>query len=265
MRAGNIQGSYKTPSWGPPMSKKDGAKKETKPKPIKEQIKALEEKAFGMTNRKQKAAILKQIEALSIKDRLEKKEKMEKEALRKIPVRQVIPVGADPKTVQCINFLNKICPDGESCRFAHETVKRTELAKEEREEPVSNRICQFLIDALNAGEYKSSWTCPYPKCKNIHRLVDIKDESGAELSLEEYIELSRQSLSMETTPVTEESFKEWKLKMRKEEELHQQKVQEIACRGADLFRTRSELFKDDEEAGELDYRERCYSDAEEEC
>jgi hypothetical protein len=240
------------------------SKKEAKPKSIKDQIKALEEQVLGTTNRKQRVALQKQIEVLTIRDRLEKKEQMEKEALRRIPVRQVIPVGVDPKTIQCVNYLNKACPDGESCRFAHENVRKAETPGEEKEEPGSSQICQFLIDALNAGEYRPTWTCPYPRCKNIHRLVDIKDKSGIELSLEEYIELSRQSLPIGATPVTEESFHAWRLRIKMEEELHLQKVQELAgCRGEDLFRTRRELFKDDEEAGELDYKERCYSDAEE--
>ncbi|ADM12228.1 CCCH-type zinc finger-containing protein [Encephalitozoon intestinalis ATCC 50506] len=238
---------------------------ETKQKSIRDIRKELEEKAFGLKNKKQKAAILKQIESLNLKEQLEKKEKMKKEE-KNVPVKQVIPVGVDPKTIQCVNFLNKICPDGDACKFAHKEVKKVEKPKEENASEGPKRICQFLIDALNSGEYGDNWKCPFPKCVDIHRLVEIKENAQVELSLEEYIELSRQSLPEKLTPLTEETFKQWKLRKQKEEKEHARKVKAIATgmKGIELFEARRELFKDDEEAEDLDYTERCYSESEDE-
>lgn len=238
---------------------------ETKQKSVKEMKKELEEKAFGLKNKKQKAAILKQLDGLKLKEQLEKKEKMKTEAAKNTPVKQLIPVGVDPKTIQCINFLNKICPDGDSCKFAHEAVQRVEKKKEEVCSEGPKRICQFLIDSLNAGEYSDTWNCPYPKCNDIHKLTEIRNNSEVELSLEEYIELSRQSLPDKLTPLTEETFKQWKLRKYREEKEHAQRVRAVAAgmKGIELFETRRELFEDDEEAGELDYTERCYSESDE--
>ncbi|CAD27075.1 hypothetical protein [Encephalitozoon cuniculi GB-M1] len=239
---------------------------ESKPKSTRDMRKELEEKAFGLKNKKQKAAILKQIETLNLKEQLEKKEKMRMEEKRNVPVKQVIPVGVDPKTVQCINFLNKTCADGDACKFAHGEARKTEKPKEEDVPLGPKRICQFLIDAMNSGEYNDGWTCPFPRCSDIHKLVDIKDSTQVELSIEEYIELSRQSLPEKLTPLTEETFKEWKLRKQKEEKEHARKVKALATgtKGVELFETRRDLFKDDEEAGELDYTERCYSESEDE-
>lgn len=236
---------------------------ETKQKSTRDMKKELEEKAFGLKNRKQKAAIMKQLESLNLKEQLEKKEKMKKEERKNMPVKQVIPVGVDPKTVQCVNFLNKICPDGDACKFAHGDVRKTETPKEEAAEKGPRRICQFLIDALNAGEYSGDWKCPFPRCNDIHKLVEIKDDAQVELSLEEYIELSRQALPEKLTPLTEETFRQWKLRKQKEEKEHARKVKALATgmKGVELFEARRELFKDDEEAGDMDYTERCYSDS----
>lgn len=252
---------YKTRILGPKMAKKQ---QEVKQKSIKELKKELEEKAFGLKNKKQKAAILKQIESLNLKEQLEKKEKMKKEEMRNVPARQLIPVGVDPKTIQCINFINKICPDGDSCKFSHEAARKLEKHKEDTLSEAPRRICQFLIDALNSGEYGSSWRCPFPSCNDIHKLVEVKDNAQMKLSLEEYIELSRQSLPDKLTPLTEESFKQWRIRKEKEEREHAQKVKAVAggTKGIELFETRRELFRDDDEAGELDYKERCYSESE---
>ncbi|KAM0672510.1 hypothetical protein CWI42_100480 [Ordospora colligata] len=243
------------------MAKKQQEVKQKSSKDIK---KELEEKAFGLKNKKQKAAIMKQLESLNLKERLEKKEKMKKEEM-KAYVKQVIPIGVDPKTIQCINFLNKICPDGDDCKFAHEVVKKVEKQSTEVVAEKAKSICRFLIDALHSGEYKSDWKCPFPECNDVHRLVEMKEDVQVELTLEEYIEFSRQSLPAELTPLTEERFKEWKIKKQNEEKEHARRVKALSTGvlGIELFQTRRDLFKDDEEAGEEDYAERCYSDSDE--
>lgn len=237
-------------------------KQDAKQKSIKDMKKELEEKMFGLKNKKQKAEFQKQLESLNLKEQLEKKEKLKKEEMKNVPVKQLIPVGVDPKTIQCINFQNKMCPDGDACKFSHESIKKVEKKEELQEGP--RHICQFLIDALNAGEYSSEWACPFPRCNDIHKLMEIKNDSQVELSLEEYIELSRQSLPDTLTPLTEETFAQWKTRKDREEKEHVQKIKALAggMKGIELFETRRELFKDDEEAEELDYKGRCYSESE---
>lgn len=238
-------------------------KQQVTQKDIKAQIKELEEKTFGLKNKKQKAALEKQIEALRIKDNELKKNKIKKDM--KQPIIQKIPVGVDPKTVQCINYVNKCCNEGLNCRFAHDTVKKVEkISIIEKNEP--KHVCRFLIDALNNKEYSANWKCPFSKCSDIHKLIDLKGDTSAELSLEEYLELSRQSLGDNLTPLTEENFKIWKEKKIKEEIEHQKKIEAVASgqKGIELFENSPDMFMDDDAAVELNYNERCYSEDEDE-
>lgn len=245
------------------MSKK---KQEVTSKNLKEMIKELEEKASLARSKKLKDPILRQIASLKIKDAELKKEKEAEKASKTKAVIQKIPVGVDPKTVVCQNFLNKCCKDGDKCRFSHENIRKSEERTETNSKDKPRQVCRFLIDAINNNEFTNTWECPFPKCQDIHKLIDLKGDEQAELSLEEYLELSRQSLGDNLTPVTEKTFKEWKEKKLKEEELHRKKVQALASgpKGLELFESKPEMFCDDEEAGDVDYKERCYSEEEDE-
>lgn len=238
--------------------------KEAKPKSLKEQKKELEARLFGEKNsskKKEVQALIKKIE-IAMKLELDAKKKQE-EARKARIIRQVIPVGVDPKTIMCQNFQNGNCDKGSACQFAHE-LKSVEVKKEA---PVSvpkkqRVVCRFLVDALNAGEYTKSWVCPLPTCKDIHKLLDLGGDAKVEVSLEEYIELQRQTLDeTKLTPMTEEAFLAWKAKKLKEETLHAQRVAALAenTKGTDLFKAKPEIFEDDAEADEeMDYAERDY-------
>jgi hypothetical protein len=232
-------------------------------KDLKAQIKEIEDKMFGLKNKKQKSALEKQIEALRIKDAELKKGKTKKEVKAVV---QKIPVGVDPKSVQCINYVNKCCTEGENCRFAHETVKKIENKVIGADNKGPKHVCRFLIDAINNNEFSNKWECPFPRCTDIHKLIDLKGDTTADLSLEEYLELSRQSLGDNLTPLTEETFNAWKEMKLKEEIEHKKKLQALSSgpKGLELFESRPDMFMDDEEAGDLDYKLRCYSDEEEE-
>lgn len=243
------------------------AGKPIKVKSKKEQIKELEGKMFGEKNKAKKKELLGMIKKLELETDLEKKKKAEVEMEKKNAiVKQLIPVGVDPKTVQCINFLNGNCDKGDSCQFGH-NIKKEE--KKEVEIKAANRqkvVCRFLIDAMNKGEFSKDWTCPIPKCEDIHKLIELSNNQEVEISLEEYIELQRLTLNDEQlTPVTEKTFSEWKLKKEKEEELHAKRVAALSAKGgADLFLNNPEMFEDDEEVGdEINYNERNYEMLEE--
>lgn len=247
-------------------------KQAVKKKTPKDMIKELEEKLFGEKNKAKKKEIQGMIKKLELELELDRKKKAEIENAKKnTVVKQIIPVGVDPKTVQCINFLNNACDKGNNCQFGH-FIKKEE--KKDNIPTILNKqkvVCRFLIDAINAGEFSKNWCCPLPKCTDIHKLTELSDNSEVEVTLEEYIELQRQTLSEENlTPVNEKTFNEWKEKKLKEEELHAKRVAALSnsVKGSDLFKDNPDAFEDDDEAGEeINYAERNYQtdDEEEEC
>lgn len=251
------------------MAKPQGNKEQAKPKSLKDQKKELESKLFGEKNNAKKKDIqglIKKID-MAMKAEMDARRALENSKKQQV-INQLIPVGVDPKSVQCQNFLNGNCNKGDSCQFSHDLRKNTKT--EDLPEPVEKRpksVCRFLIDAINNGEHTANWVCPFPNCDDIHKLVELGANSDVEVSLEEYIELQRQTVDEKTVvPVTEETFKAWRAKKDKEEELHLKRVSALSSnvKGIDLFKMRPELFVDDDEvAADVDYKERNYEDSEE--
>lgn len=245
-------------------------KQPAKPKTAKETIKVLQEQLFGEKNKTKKKEIQNMIKKLELELDLERKKKEEIEIAKKSEVvRQMIPVGVDPKTVQCINFLNGNCNKGEQCQFGH-FLKKEVKNEQSNMAPIAKQkvVCRFLTDAMNNGEYSKDWKCPLPNCQDIHKLTELSNNQEVEVSLEEYIEMQRQMVDESNlTPVNEKTFAEWKAKKQKEEELHAMRVAALSSniKGSDLFLNNPEMFEDDEEAGEeIDYAERNYEDSGEE-
>lgn len=146
--------------------------------------------------------------------------------------------------------------------------------------------CKHFLDAVENDLYGWRWVCPNNgiKCHFRHMLPEgyvllTKAEREAQLkyerenpetrTLEEQIEEDRMALSSEgLTPVTEQSFKEWKERRaaKKQEELIQKlKEEEAAIKGKGgkgkahgimsgraLFQYNPNLFQDDENAGDAD-------------
>lgn len=251
------------------MSKSQTAQKQpVKQKSPKEMIKMLEEQLFGEKNKTKKKEIQTMIKKFELELELERKKKVEIENARKAEVvKQMIPVGVDPKDVQCINFLNGNCDKGELCQFGHFLKKEEKKEVKNVSAPKQKVICKFMIDAINSGEHLKNWTCPLPNCADIHKLTELSNNQEVEVTLEEYIEMQRQTIDdKDFTPVTEKSFKEWKAKKDKEEELHAKRVAALSgnVKGCELFLKNPEIFEDDEEAGEeIDYAERNYEESEE--
>lgn len=248
------------------MAKQGGTKEAVKPKSLKDQKKELESRLFGEKNNAKKKEIQGMIKKIDLAMKLENEARITMEKNKKPQVvKQLIPVGVDPKTVQCINFVNGNCDKGDSCQFGHNIKKE---AKKEVEEETANKqksVCRFLIDGINNGEYTRNWVCPLPGCKDIHKLVELGSNTDVEVSLEEYIELQRQTIDETTVvPITQEVFAAWRAKKDKEEEIHAKRVAALSgnIKGVELFKLRPELFEDDEEVAEdVDYRERNYEDS----
>ncbi|ELA41255.1 uncharacterized protein VICG_01744 [Vittaforma corneae ATCC 50505] len=251
------------------MSKSQTSTKQpVKQKTPKEMIKMLEEQLFGEKNRTKKKEIQSMIKKFELEMELERKKKQEIDNIRKSEVvKQLIPVGVDPKTVQCINFLNGKCEKGDLCQFGHFLKKEEKKEQNVPPHPKQKVVCKFLIDAINGGEYSKSWECPLPNCQDIHRLIELSNNQEVEVSLEEYIELQRQTIDENSlTPVNEKTFAEWKAKKDREDELHAKRVAALSgnVKGCDLFLKNPEMFEDDDEAGEeINYAERNYEESEE--
>lgn len=237
-------------------------KKNEKPKSAKDIKKEIEDKSFGMKNKKKSREIKKQFDKIQTSQAIEKKKKQQQEDENKIILIQPkAPIGTDPKTIPCVYFLNKMCTKGDKCKYGHEkqtVVVETAISEENK----SKLVCRFLIDAINEGQLVTNWKCPDLRCKDIHKLSEA---GNIEISLEEFIELKRQTLSDEPF-LTEESFKAWKEKKKKEDEIHKKKVKAMkeGLTGSDLFKANPDLFVDDEEALECDYKERNYENEEDE-
>ncbi|ORD94789.1 ZC3HF [Enterospora canceri] len=243
-------------------------KKEKKPKTPKDIKKELEAKLFGEKDKKKKKEIQGQIKKIDMEIEAENKKRKDVEIAKKVTIRQLIPVGVDPKTVFCLNFKNKNCNLGEKCQFSHIAPKKEDQL-DDKQDTGPKLVCKFLIDALNNREFSSEWVCPLPKCKDLHKMTEMSENTEIELSLEEFLELQRQTIdAAKSTPVTEETFKIWKEKKRKEEELHAKRLAALstAPKGVDLFKFQPDIFEDDEADGDdIDYhaREEVESDQEE--
>lgn len=140
-------------------------------------------------------------------------------------------------------------------------------------------VCKYFIEAIENKKYGWFWECPNggDSCKYRHALppgfvlksaakADAK-EGEEQISLEDFLETERYKI-VKTTPVTAESFAKWK-KDRKErqdaESRQRTKNREADFRagrlagmvsGRDLFVFNPDLFKDDDEAMDVDYTNR---------
>ncbi|EJW02596.1 hypothetical protein EDEG_02993 [Edhazardia aedis USNM 41457] len=236
-------------------------KKNEKPKTAKEVKKEIEDKTFGMKNKKKSREVKKQIDKISTIQQVEKKKKKEELEKNRIHlVQPKAPAGVDPKTIPCVYYLNQMCEKGDKCKYGHEKkLIKQEIETEKVEDEQSKLVCRFLVDAINEGQYLKNWKCPNDRCKDIHKLNEVGD---TEITLEEFIELSRQTLSEKLTPLTEETFKRWKEKRKREDELHKKRVDALkkGISGTALFKERPDVFVDDEEAVDVDYKERNYKE-----
>ncbi|KAM0678726.1 Translation machinery-associated protein 46 [Binucleata daphniae] len=236
------------------MAKKQKA--DQKQKSAKDQKKEIEDKSFGQKNKKKSRELQKQFEKITIKEKIQKSN--ETTNVIKL-VQPKAPIGTDPKEIMCVYYLNKMCEKGDKCKYGHEKKKIEEKIEEKKIE--GRLVCRFLIDAINQGQLTKNWECPNINCQDIHKLVEVGD---VEISLEEFIELKRQSIEEEEM-LTEEVFMKWKENKKRENEEHKRRVKlmQEGVSGSELFKAKPEMFIDDEEALDCDYNERNYSEEEE--
>lgn len=118
-----------------------------------------------------------------------------------------------------------------------EKLRKVILSKHGNPKTTTDKVCKYFIEAVENDKYGWFWTCPNGgnecmyrhslpagfvlKTKEQKRLERLAKESEPQITLEEFIELERGRLDKSKfTPITLDTFKEWKLrqKAKKEEE-----------------------------------------------
>ncbi|KAI8967623.1 hypothetical protein BDF20DRAFT_900331 [Mycotypha africana] len=236
------------------------------------------------------------LEAAAQKKALEQKKREEfAELFKPVQVPQKVPFGVDPKTVLCQYFKQGNCERGAKCKFSHDLnvgrkVEKKDLYTDDRandtmdkwdqqkleevvksksgKQPPTDIVCKYFLEAIEASKYGWFWECPNggANCKYRHALPPgfvlkskaAKAEEKEEISLEEFLETERHKLGPNLTPVTLESFNEWKknrVTKKEEEENKAKKAKENRLKagrsqgmsGRDLFEFNPELARDDDE------------------
>ncbi|CAG8440789.1 16007_t:CDS:2 [Acaulospora morrowiae] len=233
-----------------------GLKNKKKSAKVQQQIKQIENQVMQAGNRKAQKEKEAEKQALANKKLAEQKKKEELAELFKPVQVQRVPFGVDPKTVLCQFFKVGQCQKGDKCKFSHdlnverkstkidiytdsrldEEKKNDTMEKwdqEKLEQVVTSKhgnpktttdiVCKYFLEAIENQKYGWFWECPNEgkKCKYRHALPPgfvlkskaqkkAEEEEKEQITLEEFLETERHKLGPNLTPVTFESFAEWK-------------------------------------------------------
>ncbi|KAF1805668.1 CCCH-type zinc finger transcription factor [Mucor lusitanicus] len=254
-------------------------------------------------NAEQRAGGPSKAEALAEKKAAEQKKREEFAALfNPVQAPQKVPFGTDPKTVLCIYFKQGNCERGAKCKFSHDLnvgrkVEKKDLYTDHRaddtmdtwdqkkleevvqsksqKQPPTDIVCKYFLEAIESSKYGWFWECPNggTSCKYRHALPpgfvlkskNNKADEKEEISLEEFLESERHKLGPNQTPVTLESFTQWKktrLDKKEAEESVARKAKENRVKagrsqgmsGRDLFDFNPALAQDyDDEEDAIDF------------
>ncbi|KAJ1977646.1 Translation machinery-associated protein 46 [Dimargaris xerosporica] len=199
---------------------------------------------------KMKEAENRKKEIQSKKEAAAKKEAQLAELFKPAVIQQKVPFGVNPKTVLCANFKQGTCTKGDKCKFSHDQKSdrksgKIDLYTDPRDakgaappppsttpaldadgQPSLKGVCKHFVEAVANGQYGWFWQCPEggDKCKYRHALpegyvVQTKEEKKrqkeedaerSKISLEAFLETERHQLGGDLTPVTFESFAQWR-------------------------------------------------------
>lgn len=154
-----------------------------------------------------------------------------------------------------------------------------EKEKKRSKLPQSNIVCKYFLDALQRKIYGWKWDCPngdvcqykhcLPKGYVMNQGTKEKDQEEMTIedfyNLEEQIDEERDRIAKSGTPVNEKTFLEWKKKrdeFRKNGQLETKTKKKVQT-GLQLFRNQANLFKDDENAQDIERDENQQSEDEE--
>ncbi|KAI9498933.1 hypothetical protein BDB00DRAFT_797374 [Zychaea mexicana] len=240
------------------------------------------------------------------------------ELFKPVQVPQKVPFGTDPKSVICQYFKAGHCERGAKCKFSHDlnierksqkkdvytdaredktndTMESWDQKKLEEvvqskagKQPPTDIVCKYFLEAIESNKYGWFWECPNGgvNCKYRHALPPgfvlkskkAKTDDKQEISLEEFLDTERHKLGPNLTPVTLESFNQWKKNRvakkdaaeaadRKAKENRVKAGRSQGMSGRDLFDFNPDLALDedeDDDALDLSMYERKDSDDEEE-
>lgn len=137
----------------------------------------------------------------------------------------------------------------------------------------TEKVCKFFIEAVENDKYGWFWVCPNGgnECKYRHslppgfvlktkeqkRLERLAKDSEPQITLEEFIEMERGRLDKSLfTPITLQTFKNWKLKQQAKKEEEKKKDQQSGKRpltGREiLIKKYADKFYKDEESEQGD-------------
>jgi len=127
------------------------------------------------------------------------------------------------------------------------------LSKHGNPKTTTDKVCKYFIEAVENSKYGWFWTCPNggEKCMYRHSLppgfkLKTKEQRAAEkalmdksplntLTLEDWLENERHKLTGTLTPVTPESFAEWKKKRLDKKAAEEQARQMKDATGRAMF------------------------------
>lgn len=134
-------------------------------------------------------------------------------------------------------------------KWDEDKLRQVIISKHGNPRTTTDIVCKYFIEAVENSKYGWFWNCPNgDTCKYKHSLPEgfvlkTKEQKLAEkraaankveITLEEFIETERAKLPKKLTPVTLESFTEWKAKQevqkkkQEEEELKKSKVKVVS-------------------------------------
>ena len=225
--------------------KKKGQEKVSKKAEEKRQEKIIEDKTFGLKNKKS-ASVQKYIKGVAQKvkgqerggtqyqideahrQKEEKKKEQANQALLASLFKTVVTIkevdGQDPKSIVCPYFKQGVCTKGDKCKFSHNLnphLEKPDLYTDSRESK-TDITCKFFLEAVISRKHGWFWKCPngddciYRHCLPEGYVIPDPDDSVIaeleeedEIPLEDQLEEERQKLPSGGTPVTRESFYAW--------------------------------------------------------
>ncbi|KAL1915730.1 uncharacterized protein VTP21DRAFT_6489 [Calcarisporiella thermophila] len=106
-------------------------------------------------------------------------------------------------------------------KWDQEKLEQVVLSKHGNPRTTTDIVCKYFLEAIENGKYGWFWECPNggKNCKYRHALPPgfilkkkekKSEEEKAEISLEDFLEVERHKLGPNLTPVTKETFEEWK-------------------------------------------------------
>ncbi|GAA6021302.1 hypothetical protein JCM10207_002690 [Rhodosporidiobolus poonsookiae] len=166
--------------------------------------------------------------------------------------------------------------DDDMSNWSEEKLREV-VSKKGNPKATTDIVCKFFITAIEDGKYGWFWECPNggAQCMYRHALPpgfvlksqkkkDEEDAKKREISLEEFLEVERHKLDhSKLTPLTKETFAEWKKNRLSKKDAEQQAIQSAksataaagkatGMSGRDLFTFNPNMVDDDDYDGSDD-------------